>query len=67
MEHIDIPQYSFAQLIDPALVQAAAERAARWNLPRRICRPLDRRVVVPISADVAAYDATVEAAVIEEE
>ncbi len=67
MEQIEFPQYSFAQLIEPAVVQAAAERAAQWNLPRRICRPLDRRMVVPVSADVAAYDATIEASPIDEE
>lgn len=51
---------SFAQLIDPASVLAAAERAAHWDLPRRICRPLDRRAALPINAEVAAYDATIE-------
>jgi hypothetical protein len=60
MEQIAFPQYSYAILHDPAVVQAAAERAAKWDLPRRICRPLDRRVVAPISADLAAYDAAIE-------
>jgi hypothetical protein len=61
MEHTEFPQYSFALLLEPAIVLAAAERATKWNLPRRICRPLDRRVAAPVSAEVAAYDATVEA------
>jgi hypothetical protein len=60
MDQISFPQYSFAMLLEPAVVLAAAERAAKWKLPRHICRPLDRRVVVPISADVAAFDATVD-------
>ncbi len=67
MEHIAFPQYSYAMLLEPAIVHAAAERAAKWDLPRRICRPLDRRVVAPISAEVAAYDATVEETPIDEE
>jgi len=67
MEQIEFPQYSFAQLIEPAVVQAAADRIARCNLPRRICRPLDRRMHVPVSAEVAAYDATVEASSVDDE
>jgi len=51
---------SFAMLIDPQTVHAAAQRAAQWDLPRRICRPLDRRTALPVNADVAAYDAAVE-------
>jgi hypothetical protein len=54
------PQFSFALLVDPAVVLAAAERAAKWDLPRRICRPLERRYVAPVNAEVAAYDAGVE-------
>lgn len=51
---------SFAQLIDPASVMAAVERADKWDLPRRICRPLDRRAAMLVNAEVAAYDASVE-------
>ena len=60
-------QFSFAMLVDPASVQAAAERAAKLNLPRRICRPLDRCVARRVSAEVAAYDASVELAEVEAE
>lgn len=67
MEQAAIPQYSFDMLIDPQTVVAAAQRAAQWNLPRRICRPLDRRVSRPVSAEVAAFDATVEDAPVAEE
>jgi cob(I)alamin adenosyltransferase len=67
MDQAAFPQYSFAMLLEPAVVQAAAERAAKLDLPRRICRPLDRRVVVAVDAEVAAYDATVEATAISEE
>lgn len=59
--------FSFAQLFDPAIAQATAERAAKWNLPRRVCRPLDRRVAITVSAEVAAYDASVENTEIEDE
>lgn len=67
MDQATVPQYSFAQLFEPAVVQAAAQRAAKLDLPRRICRPLDRRVVVAVSAEVAAFDATVEAMAINDE
>jgi hypothetical protein len=67
MEQTAFPQYSYAMLLEPAVVLAAAERAAKWDLPRRICRPLDRRLVAPISAEVAAYDATVEETPISDE
>jgi len=53
-------QYSFAMLLEPEIVAAAAQRAEKWDLPRRICRPLDRIVAQRVSAEVAAYDATVE-------
>lgn len=55
-------QLSYAMLFDPAIARAVAQRAAKWDLPRRICRPLDHYVGPRVSADVAAYDATVELA-----
>ena len=63
------PQHlSYATLFDPAVARAAVERAAQWDLPRHICRPLDHYVGARVSADVAAYDATVELApVLDEE
>jgi hypothetical protein len=60
--HTLSPQFSYAMLFDPALALAAAERAAHWDLPRRVCRPLDHYIGPRVSADVAAYDATVEMA-----
>lgn len=51
---------SLGLLIDPAAALAAAARIAQSDLPRRICRPLDRRMAVPVSAEVAAYDADVD-------
>lgn len=59
--------FSYAMLLEPEVVQAAAERAAKWNLPRRTCRPLDRGTPRRISAEVAAYDATIEQAAQAEE
>lgn len=61
------PLSSFAMLFDPSLALAAAKRAAQWDLPRRICRPLDRCGGPRLSADLAAYDAAVESAPIAEE
>lgn len=60
-------QSSFAMLFDPTLVRAAAERAAKWDLPRHVCRPLDRYVGSRMNSDLAAYDAAVELAPIPEE
>ena len=67
MEQTATPQYSFAMLHDPAAVLAAAERAEKWNLPRRICRPLDRRAAKLVNPEVAAYDADVEDAQLDDE
>ena len=60
-------QSSFAMLFDPAVARAAAERAARWDLPRQVCRPLDRYTGARVNADLAAYDAQVELAPVTEE
>ncbi len=61
------PLSSFAMLFDPSLALAAAKRAAQWDLPRRICRPLDRCGSNRLSAELAAYDAAVESALVAEE
>lgn len=60
MNQLTSAPLSFALLWDPASVIAAAERAAKWNLPRRVCRPLDRRMAIQVNAEVAAFDAQVE-------
>ncbi len=67
MKHTLHRQSSFAILFDPALALAAADRAAQWDLPRRVCRPLDRYAGSRASASSAAYDAEVELAAIPEE
>ena len=61
------PLSSFAMLFDPSLALAAAKRAAQWDLPRHICRPLDRCVSTRLSADLASYDAAVESAPVADE
>jgi len=60
MTHSMHQQSSFAMMFDPAAALAAAECAAKWDLPRRVCRPLDRYVGPCVSADLAAYDAQVD-------
>jgi len=68
MKHATLQQpASFAMLFDPALALAAAERAAQWNLPRHVCRPLDRYVGPRVNSDQAAFDAAVELAPLAEE
>jgi hypothetical protein len=67
MKHA-MPQHSsFAMLFDPALVRAVAERAAQLDLPRHVCRPLDRYAGSRVNADLAAFDAAVESALVTEE
>ena len=60
-------QSSYATLFDPVVARAVAARAAQWNLPRRECHPLDRYPGRRVAADLAAYDAQVELAPVEEE
>lgn len=60
-------QSSFAMLFDPALARAAAEHAAKWDLPRYICRPLDQYRGSRVNSALAAYDAEVELAPVSEE
>jgi hypothetical protein len=67
MKHATHQQASFAMLFDPALARAAAERAAQWNLPRHMCRPLDRYVGPCVNSDLAAFDAAVDLAPVPEE
>lgn len=67
MKHAMPEQSSFAMLFDPAIARAAAERAAQWNLPRHVCRPLDRYKGSRVNADLAAFDAAVELAPVPEE
>ena len=60
-------QSSFAMLFDPAVALAAAERAAHWDLPRHLCRPLDHYRGARVNSDLAAYDAAVELAPLSDE
>ena len=64
MKHVMPLQSSYAMLFDPAVARAVAERAAQWDLPRHVCRPLDHYVGPRVSADLAAYDAVVESTII---
>ena len=66
MNHAMPMQFSFAALFDPAVARAAVERAAQWNLPRRICHPLDHFTGKRASAALAAFDAEVDRAPIPE-
>jgi hypothetical protein len=50
-------------LVDPAAAQFAIERISKLKLPRRICRPLDRKRERIDNAELAQFDAAVESAV----
>ena len=67
MKHALHQQSSFAMLFDPAVARAMAARAAQWDLPRHVCRPLDRYAGSRVNADLAAFDAAVELAPVPEE
>jgi hypothetical protein len=56
-----IPTWAF--LLDPAAAHAVIEHASTLRLPRRICRPLDRRRERIENSELAKFDAAVEAAV----
>lgn len=51
----------FALLMDRDAIRAAIGRAARLDLPRRECRPLDRYTGKRVNLDVARYDEEIEA------
>ena len=53
----------WAMLVDPVAAQSVIERVSKLALPRRICRPLDRRREQIENAELATFDAAVEAAV----
>ncbi|MEO7725832.1 MAG: hypothetical protein ABIS45_01100 [Burkholderiales bacterium] len=59
MKHAVPTQSSFAMLFDPELARAVTARAAQWDLPRHMCRPLDRegpRVTAGLAADDEALE-----------
>lgn len=50
----------FALLMDRDAIRAAISRAARLDLPRRECHPLDRYAGKRVNTDVARYDQEIE-------
>ena len=53
----------WALLVDPAAAQSAIEKIAKLALPRRVCRPLDRRREQIENAELAKFDAAIDAIV----
>jgi hypothetical protein len=53
----------WALLVDPAAAHSVIERISKLELPRRTCRPLDHRAPRNASAELAAFDATIDATV----
>ena len=62
MKHTMPKQSSYATLFDPVIARAVAARAAQWDLPRKVCHPLDRYPGRRVAAALAAFDAQVELA-----
>jgi hypothetical protein len=63
MEPAPATTQTWALLLDPASANAVIEHLSKLRLPRRICRPLDRRQERIENSDLARFDAAVEAAV----
>jgi len=61
MEHAPAVTQPWTLLLDPAAAQSMVERVAKLNLPRRICRPLDRRRQPIMNAELARFDSAIEA------
>jgi hypothetical protein len=62
MEQTLAPASRWALLVDPAAAQSVIERISKLRLPRRVCRPLDRRREQIENTELAKFDAEVEAA-----
>ena len=67
MEQIVQIQSSYAALFDPEVARALVERAAKWNLPRNVCHPLDRYTGAKVNPALAAFDAEVDETIVEDE
>ena len=63
MEYAPATTQAWALLLDPAAAHSIIERVSKLKLPRRICRPLDRRRERIDNSELAKFDAEVEAAV----
>jgi len=62
MEPAPASTQAWALLLDPTGAHAVIEHASKLSLPRRICRPLDRRRERIENSELAKFDAAVEAA-----
>ena len=67
MEQAPALGQTWALLIDPAAARDAIERVSKLHLQRRICRPLDRKRKQTTNAELARFDAAVEAEPVDEE
>jgi len=65
MEQAPVLSQRWAMLVDSTAAQSAIDRLSKLNLPRRICRPLDRdrRREQRKNAELEQFDAAIEAAV----
>ena len=61
MEHVPTVGESWTLLLDPAAAQSLIERVSKLKLPRRVCRPLDRRREQVINTELTRFDDAIEA------
>ena len=63
MEQTQVLASRWALLVDPAAAHSVIERMSKLELPRRVCRPLDRGGKPQKNAELERFDADIEAAV----
>ena len=63
MEQSHVVAQRWSLLVDPTAARSVVERISKLELPRRVCRPLDHRATRTSSAELAEFDASVDAAV----
>jgi len=57
----------YALIIDAETIAEALKRTAQWDLPGRVCRPLDHRAGKCANVELARYDAEVDKAPLTDE
>jgi len=57
----------FAMIIDAETIAEVLKRTAQWDLPGRVCRPLDHRAGHCANVELERYDAEVDKAPLTDE
>ncbi len=57
----------YAMIIDAETIAEVLKRTAQWDLPGRVCRPLDHRAGKGANVELERYDAEVDKAPLTDE